>query len=93
MNLGIGDAIELAECLEEPLKRGADSFSGRDEGDDELRKSLFEFERNRQFKLIPMLASIATMQSVFSHAPSSMLNVANAFGAIKNEIVKFANTR
>jgi len=93
LNLGIGDAIELAECLERPLKRGADSFSGFSEGDDELIRSLREFERNRQMKLIPMMASIATMQKVFSSLPSTLLMAANSVDLFKNEIVKFANTR
>jgi ubiquinone biosynthesis monooxygenase Coq6 len=93
LNLGIGDAIELAEQLEQSLARGQNIFSGNSETDEELVKSLFAFERQRQFKLIPMMAAVASMQSLFTSVPSSLLSQFNALSVVKNEIVKFANSR
>ncbi|KAI1289275.1 Ubiquinone biosynthesis monooxygenase COQ6, mitochondrial [Halotydeus destructor] len=93
LNLGIGDAVELAECLERPLKRGENIFAGNKSSDDVLVDSLFDFERRRQLKLVPMMATVACMQTVFSVLPSSVLSSLNAFELLKNEIVKFANSR
>lgn len=93
LNLGIGDAIELAECLNDGLAEGNNLFSGQPHADERLVKSLTTFERNRQLKLMPMMAAVMTMQSVFSLTPSSLATQLNHLQHLKNEMVKFANSR
>lgn len=89
LNLGIGDAIELAECLTQPLERGDPVF----DNNESLVRALNRFERNRQFKIIPILAAVAAMQKAFHLTPPSILSQVNKFSSIKSEIVKFANSR
>jgi hypothetical protein len=83
----------LAECLNDGLAEGNNLFSGQSHADERLVKSLTTFERNRQLKLMPMMAAVMTMQSVFSLTPSSLATQLNHLQHLKNEMVKFANSR
>jgi len=89
LNLGIGDAIELAESLSEGVEKGEDVFNDHEA----LGTALNSFERSRQFKLLPMLAAVASMQKLFALTPDSLLHTFNRFNLLKNEVVKFANSR
>jgi ubiquinone biosynthesis monooxygenase Coq6 len=89
LNLGIGDAIELAECLCKPMERGEPVFDNAES----LVRALNKFERNRQFKIIPMLAAVAGMQKAFNLTPPSILSQVNNLSNLKNEIFRFANSR
>jgi ubiquinone biosynthesis monooxygenase Coq6 len=91
LNLGIGDAQVLAQSLTESLARGENLFD--QESKEHLENALLNFERKRQFKLIPMMAAIVSMQQLFSATPSTLMSSFNKLGIIKNEIVKFANSR
>lgn len=93
LNLGLGDASVLAECLEKKLNAGYELFSGSNDSREALSQSLFEFERTRVMKLVPMLAAINTMQTLFCLMPSSTLSLFNQINWIKSEVVSFANSR
>ncbi|RWS26813.1 ubiquinone biosynthesis monooxygenase COQ6-like isoform X2 [Leptotrombidium deliense] len=92
LNLGLGDAEVLAECLHKSLSRGEKLFGSDQESADDLRNALFDFENNRQKKLMVMLAAIHGMQNTFQYVPSSFLSVFNSLNFVKNEVVKFANS-
>lgn len=89
LNLGIGDAVQLSECLREGLERGDDIF----QDSQSLESCLQAFEMKRQAKLLPMMAAVASMQTVFGFTPSSLISSFNHLSLLKNEVVKFANTR
>lgn len=88
LNLGLGDAQVLSECLHNELSCGEDPFAD----DNLLTQTLFDFERLRQTKVIPMMAAIHSMQTLFNYAPSPALRVFDNLSFIKKQIVKFANS-
>ncbi len=92
LNLGLGDAQSLSECLHEHLYRGENLFNDSIYESKQLEKCLFDFERKRQIKLIPMLAAIHSMQQLFNCVPSNLLTAFNSFETIKQQIVSYANT-
>jgi ubiquinone biosynthesis monooxygenase Coq6 len=89
LNLGIGDAVELTQSLREGLERGDDIFNNNES----LESALESFERRRQLKLLPMMAAVISMQRIFSLTPSSLLASFNQLSLVKNEVVKFANSK
>lgn len=101
LNLGIGDAIELSNCLSESLERGEATFSSASvssasesaSSNESLSKALDRFERRRQLKLVPMMAAVASMSQMFTCVPTSLITQFNHLNTIKNEIVKFANSK
>lgn len=93
LNLGIGDAIQLAESLNSRLSRGENIFSNQPESHEAMSQLLSEFERIRLVKLLPMVSSVATMQKVFQYTPSQLVSLANQLSQLKNFAVRFANSR
>lgn len=93
LNLGIGDAIELASSLNHAASRGENLFSNQPESQECLSHVLREFERRRMLKLLPILSSVATMQKVFQFTPSPLLSIFNQLPQLKNLAVRLANSR
>ncbi|KAF7491654.1 Ubiquinone biosynthesis monooxygenase COQ6 [Sarcoptes scabiei] len=93
LNLGLGDASCLTSCLEHQLSIGNDIFSPTTTSTELLSQALFEFERSRVLKLVPMLSAIHSMQTLFKYTPSVILPIFNQIDLIKNLIVSFANSR
>lgn len=91
LNLGLGDAQVLSECLHTSSSNGEDLFGENDLSIMKLNEALFKFERRRQLKLIVMMSAIHTMKDLFTYLPSHWLLTFNSFECIKNEVVKFAN--
>jgi ubiquinone biosynthesis hydroxylase, ubiH/ubiF/visC/COQ6 family len=92
LNLGLGDAQVLSECLNNSVKNGEDLFSGSELSIKQLNEALFKFERRRQFKLIAMMSAIHVMQDLFTYLPTHWLMTFNSLDNVKNEVVRFANT-
>ncbi|XP_074601264.1 ubiquinone biosynthesis protein COQ6, mitochondrial isoform X2 [Brevipalpus obovatus] len=92
LNLGLGDAEVLSRRLEKSLSNGEDIFSDHHSAREQLNQALFDMERQRLVKLIPMMAGIQTMQPLFSYLPGNTFRVFNQLSLLKNEVVRFANS-
>lgn len=92
LNLGLGDAEVLSRRLERSLSNGEDIFADHHSAQEQLNQALFDMERQRLVKLIPMMAAIQTMQPLFSYLPGNTFRVFNQLSLIKNEVVRFANS-
>jgi len=92
LNLGLGDAQALSECLHQQLYRGETLFNDSQHDSKQLENCLFEFERQRQIKLIPIMTAIHSMQQLFNCVPSNFLTAFNSLEFLKQKIVSFANT-
>ena len=94
LNLGIGDAIVLSDCLKESLERGEELFESADcpLQKERLTNVLNEFERRRQLKLIAMTAAILGMQDLFHYTPPILLNVFDHMNWIKKQMIIYANS-
>ena len=91
LNLGIGDAETLAKCLHKRLSRGETLFGDSISDSKLLENCLFDFERKRQIKVIPMLSAIHSMQQLFTFIPTQFLTIFNSSEFLKNRIIEFAN--
>lgn len=94
LNLGIGDAIVLSNCLNASLERGEELFdcSGCPLAKERLENALNEFERERQLKLIAMMSTIHSMQDLFYYTPPVLLNAFDHMNWIKKQMVVYANS-
>ena len=90
LNLGIGDVEVLSKHFHNHLSRGENLFA--DYSKNVLKKCLYDFESERQLKLIPMMGAIHSMQELFNLVPSSALSAFNQMNFIKQQIVSFANS-
>ncbi|XP_053203319.1 ubiquinone biosynthesis monooxygenase COQ6, mitochondrial-like [Panonychus citri] len=93
LNLGLGDAEILGQYLHDSLSIGEDIFSNNQHSCEQLNQVLYNVERQRQLKLIPMMTAIQTMQDLFTYLPSNVFTAFNKLNLIKNELVRFANSR
>ncbi|XP_075680789.1 ubiquinone biosynthesis protein COQ6, mitochondrial [Dermatophagoides pteronyssinus] len=93
LNLGLGDASTLFSCLESKSSAGYELFASRSDSYEALSQALFDFERCRVLKLIPMMAAIHSMQTLFHFTPSVLLPIVNQMDMAKKLIVSFANSR
>lgn len=79
--------------MEGKLRVGFEVFGTNSEAREQLSLALLAFERERVKKLVPMLAAINSMQTVFSWTPSALLSVFDQLGWLKSGVVSFANSR
>ena len=92
LNLGLGDAEILSRCLEKSLSNGEDIFADHHTAQEQLNQALYNMERYRLIKLMPMMAAIHTMQPLFTYLPGNTFRVFNQLSLLKNEVVRFANS-
>nr|XP_046914517.1 ubiquinone biosynthesis monooxygenase COQ6, mitochondrial-like [Dermatophagoides farinae] len=93
LNLGLGDASTLFSCLDSKLSAGYELFASRSDSHEALSQALYDFERCRVLKLIPMMTAIHSMQTLFHFTPSVLLPIVNQMDMAKKLIVSFANSR
>ncbi|KAI2806724.1 putative ubiquinone biosynthesis monooxygenase [Blomia tropicalis] len=93
LNLGLGDAAELAYQIETCLSNGFNPFGFTADSSESLSDSLRQFERNRIAKLIPMMGAIQSVQTMMSWTPASALSILDSLPWVKTQMVKFANSR
>lgn len=89
LNLGIQDATELVKQLELVAKHGERVFKNNDTS--LINKALKRYQIRRQAYIVPMLASILSMQSLFKLMPSKMLFSMNNCDFVKSASVRVAN--
>lgn len=93
LNLGLGDAHELAIELEASLAQGFELFGDTVDSAEALTSALTAFERARVAKLVPMLGAIHSMQTLMAWTPSALLSALNALPWLKSQVVSYANSR
>ena len=92
LNLGVGDADVLSQCLHNHLSRGESLFGANISDFKQLEKSLFDFESKRQMKSIAMISVVHSMKPLFGFIPSQLLSLFNSSHFLKKQIVNFANS-
>ncbi|KAH9407233.1 putative ubiquinone biosynthesis monooxygenase [Tyrophagus putrescentiae] len=93
LNLGLGDAHELALALEGALSQGAELFGDTVDSAEALTSALAAFERARVAKLVPMMGAIHSMQTLMAWTPAALLSALNALPWLKSQVVSYANSR
>lgn len=89
LNLGIIDAMVLSEELEVSAKNGENTFNPTDLY--ALERALDRFQKRRQLYIMPLMASIHALPTLFDIAPSKSLKLFNSIHCLKKVTVEYAN--
>lgn len=89
LNMGIADAEELVKQLEVYARCGERIFNEKDLSilNDVLRR----YDLKRRSNVIPMMAAISQMQTLFELTPTSLITLFNRMSPLKTSLVKLAN--